>query len=217
MSRNWALNILLDLDGTLTDPKEGIIGCIRHALSSLGYTVSDNLALERYIGPPLQESFAEMLPDRADVPRALHAYRERFSEVGMFENAVYPGIPEALEALRQRGAELYVVTSKPWVFARQIIDHFDLGAYFTDIYGGELDGTRSDKASLIAHVLREAHLPSEATIMVGDRSHDAIGARRNGVAAVGVLWGYGSEAELIDAGVSRVLECHDGLWRWPSS
>ncbi|WP_205738625.1 HAD family hydrolase [Halomonas heilongjiangensis] len=201
------MKILLDLDGTLTDPKEGIIGCIRHALSALGHAVPDDLALERYIGPPLQASFAEMLPDRADVPRALHAYRERFSEIGMFENAVYPGIPVALEALQQRGAQLYVVTSKPWVFARQIIDHFNLGTYFTDIYGSELDGTRSDKASLIAHVLRESHLRPETAIMVGDRSHDAIGARRNGVVAVGVLWGYGSEAELRGAGVSRVLEC----------
>jgi phosphoglycolate phosphatase len=122
----------------------------------------------------------------------------------MFENAVYEGIPEALQALSARGARLFVATSKPRVYAERILDHFGLSTYFETVYGSELDGGLSDKAELIAHALTESALAPAESVMVGDRLHDIVGARRNRVYPVGALWGYGSESELMDAG-ARVL------------
>jgi phosphoglycolate phosphatase len=196
------MNVLLDLDGTLTDPREGILACLRHALCSIGLHPPEDRELERFIGPPLQDSLASLLgPKNKDqVNDAIAFYRERFSTKGMFENAVYPGIREALVQLRDRGATLYVATSKPNIFAGRIIEYFGLGGFFRSIYGSELDGTRSNKIELIAHVLKAESLPREATVMVGDRAHDVAGARANGVRPIGALWGYGSREELTAAG-----------------
>lgn len=202
------MNILLDLDGTLTDSKRGIIACIQHAMLSLGHTAPSDAALLKYVGPPLKLAFRELLLDGndANVDRAIESYRERFSTVGMFENEVYPSIPEALELLHERGARLFLATSKPRVFAERILDHFELSKYFDAVYGSELDGRLTDKRDLIAHALSTSGLSSTRTTMVGDRYHDAVGAISNGVKIAGVLWGYGSRDELGNAGVELFLE-----------
>ena len=195
------MNILLDLDGTLTDPRVGIIGTIQYALGQIGRESPSEEALLRFIGPPLPDCFAEMLgpSDPALVQRAVAVYRERYADVGLFENDPYPGIAEALRTLRERGARLFLATSKPTVIAQRILEHFGLAEHFQRAWGSELDGGRADKGTLIAHILHEEHLAKEDTLMVGDRVYDAVGAKANGIIAVGVLWGYGSEEELIAA------------------
>jgi phosphoglycolate phosphatase len=202
------MNILFDLDGTLTDPRVGIIACIQHAMISMGQVPPVARELERFIGPPLQESFASLpgIDSKEKVARAVAFYRERFAQTGMFENTVYPDIPQTLDELASRGATLYVATSKPTVYAERIVEHFGLGRYFRRVYGSELDGTRSNKAELIAHLLDAESISRASAVMIGDRSHDMVGAQANGVFAVGVLWGYGSRAELLGAGAARVCE-----------
>jgi len=195
------LNILFDLDGTLTDPRDGIVRCIQYALKRLGLEPRSEEELVQFIGPPLRESFCELLntTDEAALARAVNVYRERYSTIGLLENALYAGIPEALSALRERGDALFVATSKPELYAQQILEHFGLAGYFRSIWGCELDGTRADKGDLIAHLLEQEKLSSRDTVMVGDRVHDAVGARANAVVPVGVLWGYGDEQELVNA------------------
>lgn len=196
-----AAAVLIDLDGTLTDPKDGIVACLKQALSVVGAPLPAEDELERYIGPPLQASLAALLDgDAARAARALALYRERFAVSGMFENRVYPGVTDALSAMRDAGLALFVATSKPQPYAERILDHFGLAAYFHGTYGSELDGRRSDKAGLIAHLLQRESLAPSRSVMVGDRSHDMLGARSNGVVPVGVLWGYGSREELVGAG-----------------
>ena len=190
--------VFFDLDGTLTDPKPGITECIRHALRGLGRTPPPTDELLWCIGPPLPGSFARLLDttDETMLARALALYRERFGTVGLFENAVYPGISEALLAVRAAGFATFVMTSKPHVYATRIVAHFDLARRFERVYGSELDGTRVEKADLIAHALAQEALDPAHVVMIGDREHDMIGARRCGVRAIGVTYGYGSEAEL---------------------
>lgn len=197
--------LLFDLDGTLTDPREGITRCVRHALSAVGAAVPHDEELVRWIGPPLHQSFRDYLGEDEVVARAVEAYRARFAERGMFENRVYLGVPEALAELRGRGWTLFVATSKPAVFARKILEHFGLSAYFAGVYGSELSGERSDKAELIAHLLATEGVTSACATMIGDRAHDVLGARRNDVRALGVLWGYGSRTELQEAGADAVF------------
>ncbi|BDG05452.1 HAD family hydrolase [Anaeromyxobacter oryzae] len=200
--------ILFDLDGTLTDPRDGIVRSIRHAVERLGIACPPDAALERYIGPPLHESFAELLgPARAsEASRAVALYRERYAPVGMYENRVYPGIRELLGSLRAAGHRLIVCTSKPTVFAERIVGHFELAGFFEAIHGSELDGTRTDKRELMAHLLRATGLHGSAAVMVGDRLHDVAAARAHGLRAVGVLWGYGSADELRAAGADALVE-----------
>ncbi len=191
--------LLFDLDGTLTDPQEGIVACFRHALEGLRIPDPGQAALLDCIGPPLQESFARLAgAERA--ADAVRLYRERFSTVGLFENAVYPGIPEVLAELRARGRRLFVATSKPHVFATRILEHFGLSSFFERVYGSELDGTRTKKGELIAWILEREGLRAEDGVMIGDRKHDVIGASENGMPCWGVLWGYGSREELTSAG-----------------
>jgi phosphoglycolate phosphatase len=206
--REATLNILFDLDGTLTDSRPGIIACIKHALDRLGAPSPTEAELQRFIGPPLRDSFASLLAselDAACVSAAIHAYRERFTAIGMFENAVYEGIPGALDALSYGGARLYVATSKPRVYAQRILDHFGLADRFAAIFGSELDGRLCDKSELIAHALERTGIDAAATVMIGDRGHDMLGAVRNGVFPAGALWGYGTNDELRDAGAKRLL------------
>jgi phosphoglycolate phosphatase len=200
------VNVLFDLDGTLSDPREGIVACLKHALRRLGRYCPSDSELSRFIGPPLQEIFGTLLgsTDPKDIDFAVTLYRQRFSSTGMFENSVYPGIQSALTTLRGSGATLFVVTSKPHVFAKRIVEHFELVGYFRAVYGSELDGTRSNKSDLIAHVLKSESLSPHATAMVGDRAHDIVGAKAHGVFPIGVLWGYGSNDELIAAGATTL-------------
>ena len=195
-------HLLFDLDGTLTDPKEGITRCIVHALETLGYTAPKPDDLDFAIGPPLRATFGSLLKteDRDLIELALATYRERFATIGLFENALYPNIREVLAQARSDGHRIFLATSKPHVYARQILAHFGLAEYFDSAHGSELDGRNDDKAELIAHLLQTEGLDPAACLMFGDRKHDVIGARKNGVRAVGVTWGYGSASELREAG-----------------
>lgn len=199
--------ICFDLDGTLTDPKDGILRSIRYALEQLAWpdTPSEQ-TLRECIGPPLLDSFTDLLKDPDLAARAVELYRERFAEKGLFENVLYPGITDVLEALKARGHTLYVATSKPSVFATKIITHFELTPFFDQVYGAELDGTRSDKTELLKWLIGCEGCEPETTTMIGDRKHDIIGARNNGLTTVGVLYGYGSEAELRKAGADKIVQ-----------
>ena len=188
--------LLFDLDGTLTDPKPGITRSIQYALEKLGEAVPETDDLEWCIGPPLQESFAQLLGGAERVDQAMDLYRERFSDQGLYENAVYPGISDVLVAMHAEGFALYVATSKPHVYAKCIVEHFDLSRFFTGIFGPELDGTRREKAALIAYLIDVQKLDPARCVMIGDREHDVLGARANGVATVAVTWGYANPGEL---------------------
>lgn len=200
------MQLLFDLDGTLSDPGVGITRCIQHALSELGQDPPPAEALLRYIGPPLQDAFIELLGSRHAAVRAIEHYRERFTRLGMFENRLYDGIEASLQVLGQSCERMYVVTSKPRVFAEKIVTHFSLQHHFRKVYGSDLDGKLSGKADLIAWVLSAEAIAADTTVMIGDRSHDMIGATTNGVSAIGVLWGYGSEEELVTGGAQRLCE-----------
>ena len=193
-------NYLFDLDGTLTDPGVGIKNSIRYALEQKGLPSLTEAELDAFIGPPLLDSFSRYCHATAEEAKTLVvAYREYFSTKGLFENLVYDGIPEALCALKEKGARLFVATSKPEQFAKQILAHFDLTQYFTFIGGSTMDETRTDKAEVIAYVLRETGIRPEESVMIGDRIYDVRGGASCGLATVGVLYGYGSREELAEA------------------
>jgi phosphoglycolate phosphatase len=198
--------ILLDLDGTLSDPKVGITRSIRHAFDQLGRPLDPAIDLDFCIGPPLLQSLETLLgPSHVQLgPQALGLYRHRYQSLGLYENTVYPGVPDALDALASL-ADLYVATSKPTVYALHILEHFNLDRYFKGVYGSELDGARSDKGELIASLLEAEGLDPAEAVMVGDRKQDLLGAAKHGVRGVGVLWGYGSRQELLGAGASLLL------------
>lgn len=198
-------SILFDLDGTLTDPKEGITKCVEYALNKFDIEVEHPDLLIPYIGPPLYDSFIDIQGFTAEAAQqAVDFYRERYRTLGMFENSVIPGIPELLESLRDKGYSLYVATSKPTVFAEEILRHYGLDPFFKCIAGSNLDGTRSKKREVIEYVLEQNNIPARQSLMIGDREHDIFGAQACGVASVGVLFGYGSEEELAAAGADHI-------------
>ncbi|MEP7050892.1 MAG: HAD hydrolase-like protein [Pseudomonadota bacterium] len=208
-------HLFFDLDGTLTDSRPGILMSMRHALTSLGLALPPDEVLVRFIGPPTQDAFRELLgsSDPALNTRAIAVYRERYAKLGLFENTVYPGVTEGLSVLAQAGFPMLVVTSKPEVFAERIIDHFGLRKFFGRVYGSELTGERGNKAELIAHVLASEQLRPGDAWMIGDRLHDIRGAKHNGLCSAGVLWGYGDRAELTHAGADAVFESMTDLLR----
>ena len=192
-------NILLDLDGTLTDPKVGITTSARYGLNKIGHPVAEHENLDWIIGPPLKASLAQILKvDVSDdlAEQALLGYRERFAVTGLFENEVYPDVKTTLAALTARGFQLFLATAKPTIYAKQILVHFDLAQYFTEIYGSELSGERTNKGDLITYILEQQHLIAAECLMVGDREYDILGARRNGIETIAVEYGYGSDAEI---------------------
>lgn len=201
-------HIFFDLDGTLTDPELGITTCVQYALAHFGIKVADRKALQPFIGPPLKDSFMHFYGLSAeDAERAIQKYRERFSTVGLFENEVYPGVPEMLSELQNQGCVLTVATSKPTVFAQQILEHFGLSQHFAQVCGSNLDGSRVKKGEVIAYAMEQNGLTSPAFIkMVGDREHDILGARQNGIFGIGVLYGYGSQEELSAAGADALAQ-----------
>ena len=215
--------ILFDLDGTLTDSAEGIINSIVHALKHYGLPHDDRVALRRFVGPPLPEAFERYCgfsPEKAK--EAVAVFREYFSEIGIFENTVYKGVPKMLETLQAAGFTLAVATSKPEEYAAQILRHFDLCRYFDVVAGASMDEVRNKKSDVIAYALQKAGVEEHSrAVMVGDREHDVNGAHANGLCAVGVLWGYGDRAELEAAGaehivcdmqeLSRLLLCEVGV------
>ncbi len=188
--------IFIDLDGTLIDPKEGITRSIQHALRELGADVPSMNDLTWCIGPPLWESLPTLLGPHGDVQAAIDLYRERFTDVGLYEADVYDGIGEMLMDLRETGLPLYVATSKPHSYAQTIIEHFGISHYVDGLFGSELDGTRADKTSLLAHALAETGADPHGSVMIGDRRHDVLGAQNNDIPSLGVLWGYGEPDEL---------------------
>lgn len=194
-------NILLDLDGTLTDPKIGIHSCIRYAMEKMGQPLADDTDLDWTIGPPLKASFIQLLNSAEDAlaEQALAFYRERFSTIGLYENELYPHVIETLKALVERGYNLYLATAKPQVFAIRILEHFELLDYFTKPYGSELTGERTNKGDLIHYILQQEQLVPEHCMMVGDREYDIFGARRNGIETIAVTYGYGTDAEIAQA------------------
>jgi phosphoglycolate phosphatase len=198
--------ICFDLDGTLSDPKLGITRSIQHALRGLGRPVPTADDLTWCIGPPLLGSFKKLLGSRKEAENALLLYRERFTETGIYENELYPGIAAALSGLKSSGRRMLVTTSKPKAFADRIIEHFGLSPYFEAIYGSEFDGTRSDKSELLGWVVAQERLSPAKTVMVGDRSHDVAGGRKNRMATLGVLYGYGTMAELLEAGADDLCQ-----------
>jgi phosphoglycolate phosphatase len=204
--------VYFDLDGTLTDPKPGITRSIQYALRKLDHhTIPTEDELTWCIGPPLRASLVKILRNAETADRAVSLYRERFSDIGLYENRVYDGISDVLTTLGQSGRRLFVATSKAHVFAERIIDHFGLRHHFERVFGSELDGTRSDKSHLLEYALRTTSVDPSKTLMVGDRSHDMIGARNNGIRGIGVLYGYGSKDELIEAGALHVCATPEAI------
>ena len=195
-----------DLDGTLTDPMEGITKSVQKALRHFGIEAEDRQALRCYIGPPLREQFmAHAGLTAAQAEEAVAVYRSYFGPIGLFENTVYPGIPQMLEALKRAGKTLCVASSKPKVYVDQILAHFELTDFFSIVEGSTLDGSREKKSDIVAAALRRlSGTPKESICMVGDREHDVYGAAEQGLDCVGVTYGYGSEAELRQAGARWV-------------
>lgn len=200
--------LLFDLDGTLTDPKEGITKSVRHALRAFDIEVEDLDTLCCFIGPPLRDSFIEYYGfSEENATTAISIYREYFSNRGLYENEAYEGIDRVLKTLKDSGKKLYVATSKPEVFAKKILEHFNLDFYFEFIGGADLAETRVKKGDVIRYVLEENRITDlERVIMVGDRKHDILGAKEAGIASVGVLYGYGNREELLEAGADFIAE-----------
>ena len=215
--------VLFDLDGTLTDPKEGITKCVQYALADFGIIEPDLEALTCFIGPPLLQSFREYYGfDEKEAERAVAKYRERFSTIGLFENSVFDGVHEMLEKLREQGKVICLATSKPEVYAKKIIEKYGIYKYFDIIVGSKLDGRRTNKAEVIEEVLRQAAVKTEndaaavhanpvddireKAIMVGDRHHDIDGAKACRMESVGVRFGYAEEDELEKAGATYVVD-----------
>ena len=203
--------VLLDLDGTLTDSAPGIVNCIRYALDDMGNPHPDDEVLRTFLGPPLADTCGRHFAMTDEqIAYAIAKYRERYHDVGLFENTVYDGVTEALQSLRAAGLTLAVATSKPTYSATRILEHFGLDTHFAFIGGSDLAGVRHDKAAVIAHTLEElsarSRLPSGArVVMVGDREHDVHGARAHGIGTIGVLWGYGTAEELLGAGALTLV------------
>ena len=203
--------IFFDLDGTLTDPKAGITRSIQYALERLGFPVPTEDELVWCIGPPLLASLKRLTGTDALADRALSLYRERFADIGLFENEVFPGIEDTLSTIAASGRRMFIATSKPTLYAERIVEHFALKPYFERVFGSELDGTRTDKTDLLRYALQGTEVDPRQAIMIGDRGHDMIGARNNGMTAIGVLYGFGSRDELVDAGAHRICETHREL------
>lgn len=204
-------NLLFDLDGTLTDPMEGITKSVQYALKKQGIIEEDLWNLTKFIGPPLMDSFQKYYGfSEEEAKQAVVDYREYFSPTGKFENKVYEGIPTMLAALKEQGFTLALATSKPEVFALDILEHFELKQYFDFVGGALLDG-RTDKAEVISYVLTSIEAKKEETVMIGDREHDLIGAAKNGLFSVGVLYGYGDREEHEKAGAGQIVETVEEL------
>ena len=191
-------NILFDLDGTLTDPKEGIVNSILFALNKLGIHENNIDELDNFIGPPLRDSFLKrynLNDELAD--KAMLYYREYFSVKGIYENKIYPGVNKLLESLSSRNYQLFVATSKPTVYSEEILKYFKIDDYFKAVIGSYLDNTRTDKTEIISYLISNYELNAGHSVMVGDRKHDILGGKNNSLKTIGVTYGYGSMEELL--------------------
>lgn len=189
--------VLFDLDGTLTDSFLGIARCAAYALEDQGILIDDLNQLRPFIGPPLRDCFVELYGlsgEQAD--RAVEKYRERYQDTGIFENQLYPGIPQMLETLKSAGAVLAVASSKPQVFVQRILEHFSISGYFDQVVGCGLDGSLNTKAQVVRRAMELSGGEKASSILVGDRKYDAQGAAQEGIGFLGVLYGFGSREEL---------------------
>jgi phosphoglycolate phosphatase len=207
------LTLFFDLDGTLSDPSDGITRCIQYALKNLGRAQPPKAELVQFIGPPLRWTFPRLLgsADQDLIDRAVGFYRVRYGDVGLFENVVYPGVPELLERLHAAGHRLYVVTSKPTVYSDRIIQRFGFDRFFLKVFGPQLDGRFDEKSELIGHLLRELSLDPGRTVMIGDRARDIESGKDHGTRTIGVTYGFGSEAELAAAGPDDICRHPDEI------
>lgn len=205
--------LLFDLDGTIVDSSRGITNCAIYALEKFGITVTDRRELYRFIGPPLVDSFRDFYGfSDENAEAAVAFYRERYREAGMYENDVYDGIPELLEALRARGKRIFLATSKPEEFAKKILEYLKLDEYFDLIAGATFDRSRGTKESVIRYALAEGGLATDGSIvMIGDRLHDVEGAQAVGIDSIGVLWGFGSREELESEGATHIAEAAEDI------
>ncbi|HEL2423100.1 TPA: HAD family hydrolase [Streptococcus suis] len=206
--------ILFDLDGTLTDSGQGILNSVAYALEKMGIEEPDTANLNRFIGPPLYESFSQFYQlSPEDTQSAVDAFRVYFKEKGMFENQLYPGIIPLLEELRTAGKTLVIATSKPEIFAKQILEHFGIAHYFDVIAGASLDSSRISKADVIGYAINQLEAFPKHAVMIGDREHDIEGARMHQLPAIGVLYGYGNKQEFEKAGATMIVETVQDLKR----
>ncbi|WP_105257156.1 HAD family hydrolase [Streptococcus suis] len=206
--------ILFDLDGTLTDSGQGILNSVAYALEKMGIEEPDTANLNRFIGPPLYESFSRFYQlNPEDTQSAVDAFRVYFKEKGMFENQLYPGIIPLLEELRTAGKTLVIATSKPEIFAKQILEHFGIAHYFDVIAGASLDSSRISKADVIGYAINQLEAFPKHAVMIGDREHDIEGARMHQLPAIGVLYGYGNKQEFEKAGATMIVETVQDLKR----
>jgi len=205
--------LLFDLDGTLTDSRPGIVRCIQHALTEVGVSSPGSDTLTKYVGPPLPRSFAALLgtSDPKRIELAIASYRRRFEEVGMFENRLYPGIDAVLAELAGAGHRLHLVTAKPRVYAARILEHFKLSGCFRGVFGPELGERDYSKETLIHQACASGEVACDDATMIGDRAEDIVGAKRNGLRAVAVLWGYGEPGELEAAEPHRLVSTTEEL------
>ena len=207
--------ILLDLDGTITNPAEGITKCFEYALNHFGIKVESRAELEQFIGPPLRKSFMDGFGfDEEKAELAVAKYRERFIPPGMFENVVYEGMEHALKTLKDAGKVLIVATSKPEHMAKKILVHFGLDVYFDDICGSNDDASRNEKDEVIRYALEKQGITDLSDVlMVGDRKFDVIGAAKCGLKCMGVLYGFGDREELEAAGAAYIAETVEDMAR----
>lgn len=208
--------VFFDLDGTLTDPGEGITNSVAFALKKFNISVEDKTELYKFIGPPLVDSFMKYYGfSKRDALLAVDYYREYFAEKGIFENKVYDNIPKLLSKIKNSGRKIALATSKPENFAKQILAHFGLDGYFDFIGGATMDESRSKKADVINYVINELNIKDlSGVVMVGDRLHDIYGAKQNGINSIGVLFGYGDLNELETAGATHIAETVDDIYRF---
>ena len=206
-------NILFDLDGTLTDPGLGITNSIMYALRKMDKEVMEREALYKFIGPPLMDSFQKYCGlSEEESERAIKYYREYFKQYGLYENEVYAGVEKMLKVLKDRQKKLIVATSKPEQFAIEILQHFHLYECFDFVAGATMDAIRYKKADVISYALENCEISDlSSVIMIGDREHDIIGAKQNGIDSIGVLYGYGSLEELENAGAMHIVEKPDEI------
>ena len=206
--------LLFDLDGTLTDPAEGITNSVAYALNKFGIEVEDKKTLYKFIGPPLVVAFSEYYGfSKEDSEKATAYYRETFSVKGLFENRVYDGVYEMLEILKSKGKKIIIATSKPEEFTMRILKHFDLLKYFDFVAAATFDTSRNTKDKVIEYALNNLKIEDlSQVVMIGDRHHDIDGARVNGIDSIGVLWGFGSRDELKTAGATYIAENMSNLF-----
>ena len=203
--------ILFDLDGTLTDSGEGIMNCAKLALEHYGLPIPSEAELRTFVGPPLHESFVRFGVPAAEADNAIKIYRSRYIPIGKFENHPYDGIQMVLQQLKDLGHSLYVATSKPEAMSVEILEHFDLAKYFDIIAGASFDRSRSSKEDVIAYLLDQCGDYDEK-IMVGDTAFDVIGAKAHGIPTIGVAWGYGKVADMVNAGAFAIAHTMDELY-----